>query len=114
MNYTDLVALGSAVSHLKVDMDSPTFILPDRKEDLTTMGIFISSLLLSIGGLLALMSEACRRSRCTKLNLFCVSCDREPLPVTDEALPPLEMQIRRSIKPRSVVVSPTNSVISNA
>ena len=107
-----MVALGSAVSHLKVQMDNPTIIIPNRGEDLTTYGIFISSLLLSLGGFVALTIEGCRRSRCTKLNLCCFECDRQPLPA-DDALPPLEMQIRRSIKTRSVI-SPTNSEVSDA
>ena len=91
-NYT--AALGDSTTYFRVEGD-PLVIYPNREEDLTTKGIFISSLLLSIGGLLALTSEACRRSRCTKLDLCCFQCNREVLPA-DADLPPLEMIVPRS------------------
>lgn len=90
-NYTALV--GDSPNYYRIEGE-PLIIYPNREEDLTTMGIFISSLLLSIGGLLALTSEACRRSRCSKLDLCCIKCDREVLPA-DEDLPPLEMVVPR-------------------
>ena len=104
-NYSALV--GDSTMYYRVDGD-PLIIYPNREEDLTTKAIFISSLLLSIGGLIALTSEACRRSRCTKLDLCCVKCDREILPA-DEALPPLEMVVPR----RSRGISSSNTEEEN-
>ena len=100
-NYT--AALGDSTSYYRIEGE-PLIIYPNRDEDLTSTGVFISSLLLSIGGLLALTSEACRRSRCSKLDLCCIKCDREVIPAEAD-LPPLEMVVPR----RSRGISSSNT-----
>jgi len=45
---------------------------------LSELGILISSVLLSVGGLVALVGEQCRRSRCTRINCSdCCQMDRD-------------------------------------
>ena len=48
---------------------------------LTELGIFISSLLLSLGGCIAISCDSMRRSRCTNIELSdCMKCNRAVLP----------------------------------
>ena len=49
----------------------------DQSENLTTIGIFVSSLLLSLGGCLALVIGELRKSRCTSLKCGQTSCVRD-------------------------------------
>ena len=61
-------------------MNTTSYYYETGKENLTTWGIFLSSLLLSLGGFCALTMEALRKSRCTKLECCGTSCVRPPLP----------------------------------
>jgi len=49
----------------------------DQSENLTTIGIFVSSLLLSLGGCLALVIGEVRKSRCININCGSTSCVRD-------------------------------------
>ena len=44
---------------------------------LTELGIFISSLLLSLGGCISVICSESRRSRCTKITLPCCDIERD-------------------------------------
>lgn len=50
----------------------------DREIDLGELSVFICSILLSLGGFIAIIASACRRSRCSKVGGCCgISCIRE-------------------------------------
>ena len=68
MNYTTL------------NNPTPTPILIQlNSNNLTELGIFISSLLLSISGCFAVVMASLRNSRCKKISLCkTISCVREP------------------------------------
>ena len=55
----------------------PLVITIDQKADLNLIGIFISSLLLSLSGLLAVLFSGLRNSRCNKIKCMGSSCTRE-------------------------------------
>ena len=74
------------MNHSAVLSNEPTFVeVPVQGENLTTLGIFISSLLLSLGSFFALTIEGYRRSRCTEIGVCCFECHRQPLPADIEA-----------------------------
>jgi len=52
-------------------------------ENLGSMGVFISSVLLSFGGFLAVLFSSLRNSRCSTVDCLCFKCDRENLVSTD-------------------------------
>ncbi len=53
----------------------------NQKENLGTIGVFASSLILSLGGFFSVVFASCRQSRCRDIKLFggCVECDRDTL-----------------------------------
>jgi hypothetical protein len=60
-------------------------IKQNKKEMLSELGIFISSVLLSLGGCIAISCSEMRRSRCTQISVSdCVKCNRDVIPVTTE------------------------------
>lgn len=55
--------------------------------DLGSISVFICSILLSLGGFIAILASACRRSRCTELGGCCgVKCIRDPVEEVDVAI----------------------------
>tara|TARA_R100001086_G_C11778279_1_gene242901 strand:- start:662 stop:886 length:225 start_codon:yes stop_codon:yes gene_type:complete len=50
---------------------------PHEKENLTTWGIFLSSLLLSIGGLFSMVMASIRNSKCKNVKCCGVGCVRD-------------------------------------
>ncbi len=44
---------------------------------LTELGIFVSSILLSLGGCISVICNESRRSRCTKISLPCCDIERD-------------------------------------
>ncbi len=49
----------------------------DQSENLTTIGIFVSSLLLSLGGCIAVILSEVRKSRCMEINCAGGNCVRD-------------------------------------
>ncbi len=67
---------------------SPTFppsvppnmiILQGTEENLGTLGVFLSSLLLSLGGCVAVVFSSLKQSRCKNISCCGIKCDRENL-----------------------------------
>jgi len=54
-------------------------IQPKNMENLGTIGVFASSLLLSLGGCIAVVFSSLRQSRCKNISCCGVSCQRENL-----------------------------------
>jgi len=55
--------------------------------DLGSISVFICSILLSLGGFIAILASACRRSRCTELGGCCgITCIRDPVDEVDVAI----------------------------
>lgn len=50
---------------------------PQRKEDLTSIGIFISSLILSIGGCITMILAQIQKSKCQQIKCLGLKCLRE-------------------------------------
>jgi hypothetical protein len=50
----------------------------------TELGIFISGLILSLGGCFAIVSSHIRRSNCSEIDCFCLKCYREDMGISDE------------------------------
>jgi len=51
--------------------------IPPRAEDLTTWGIFISSILLSGGAFISQVLAQIQKSKCKNINCCGFECDRE-------------------------------------
>lgn len=48
--------------------------------DLGVISVFICSILLSLGGFIAIIASSCRRSRCTEVGGCCgITCVRDPV-----------------------------------
>jgi len=69
--------MDSIASHLDPRNDNTIHFQMDQKESLTTIGIFVSSLLLSLGGCIAVILSEVRKSRCMKINCAGVNCVRD-------------------------------------
>lgn len=60
-----------------LDLNSPPIIY-EPQESLTTWGIFLSSLILSLSGGIAVVMSSIKQSRCSKINGCCgLTCTRE-------------------------------------
>ena len=59
------------------DADNTIHFQLDQSENLTTIGIFVSSLLLSLGGCIAVILSEVRKSRCMEINCAGGSCVRD-------------------------------------
>ena len=67
-------------SHLLNNMseEEPIIInVPTRVEDLTSIGIFISSILLSLGGCITMILAQFQKSKCKTIKLCGFDCKRE-------------------------------------
>jgi hypothetical protein len=64
-------------AHVSTQTPNIVHFQMDQTENLTTIGIFVSSLLLSLGGCLALVISEVRKSRCTQLKCGQTSCVRD-------------------------------------
>lgn len=52
----------------------------NQQPDLGVISVFICSILLSLGGFIAIIASSCRRSRCTKVGGCCgINCVRDPV-----------------------------------
>lgn len=55
--------------------------------DLGVISVFICSILLSLGGFIAMVASSCRRSRCTEVEGCCgIHCVRNPVEDTDPGI----------------------------
>lgn len=63
--------------------DTPPYIVIDKCDNnLTDLGIFLSSLLLSISGLIAVLCSSLRKSNCTTIKCGkCLALERDNLDV---------------------------------
>lgn len=59
----------------------PYTISISRSEDLTTWGIFLSSILLSVGGLFSMIMASIKQSKCKTVNCLGLHCVRENMDV---------------------------------
>lgn len=61
--------------------NAPDYVIiqPNTMENLGTIGVFASSLLLSLGGCIAVVFSSLRQSRCKNISCCGVSCQRENL-----------------------------------
>lgn len=63
---------------MTVPTPTPYNIIVESNNSLTEWGIFISSLLLSCGGFIAVVMQSFKSSRCKKISLCkSIECDRE-------------------------------------
>lgn len=66
------------------DSNSPVYIYPPNNSiNYTELGIFISGLILSVGGFLSLILGSIRRSNCKTVSCCCFNCKRENLDIQD-------------------------------
>ena len=61
---------------------TPIDININNKENLGTISVFISAILLSCGGFIAMMFSSLRSSRCVDVNCCGITCKRK-IPVID-------------------------------
>jgi hypothetical protein len=61
----------------------PIYIDIEGGVNYTELGIFISGILLSCGGFLALLLGNIRRSNCKEVNCLCFKCKRENLNIDE-------------------------------
>ena len=55
--------------------------------DLGVISVFICSILLSLGGFIAIIASSCRRSRCTEVGGCCgITCIRDPVVDNDPGI----------------------------
>ena len=55
--------------------------------DLGVISVFICSILLSLGGFIAIIASSCRRSRCTEVGGCCgITCVRDPVEDRDPGI----------------------------
>lgn len=69
--------MDSIASHLDPRNDNTIHFEMNQKESLTTIGIFVSSLLLSLGGCIAVILSEVRKSRCMEINCAGGNCVRD-------------------------------------
>ena len=69
--------MNSIASHLDPRNDNTIHFEMNQKESLTTIGIFVSSLLLSLGGCIAVILSEVRKSRCMEINCAGGNCVRD-------------------------------------
>ena len=69
--------MNTIASHLDPRNDNTVHFEMNQKESLTTIGIFVSSLLLSLGGCIAVILSEVRKSRCMEINCAGGSCVRD-------------------------------------
>lgn len=65
------------LSGIEIDGKSIIVNIPQREEDLTTYGIFISSILLSAGACISQVLSQIQKSKCKNINCLGFKCDRE-------------------------------------
>ena len=59
----------------------------ERELDLGVISVFICSILLSLGGFIAIIASSCRRSRCTEVGGCCgITCVRDPVEDNDPGI----------------------------
>jgi len=59
----------------------------EREVDLGVISVFICSILLSLGGFIAIIASSCRRSRCTEVGGCCgITCVRDPVEDNDPGI----------------------------
>lgn len=64
------------LSAIELDGKSIIINIPKRGEDLTTLGIFISSILLSAGACISQVLSQIQKSKCKNINFFGFRCER--------------------------------------
>tara|TARA_R110000787_G_scaffold286179_1_gene403582 strand:- start:751 stop:975 length:225 start_codon:yes stop_codon:yes gene_type:complete len=74
MNYT-VNSLHPSVTNIRISEDPGI--------NYTELGIFISGIILSTGGFIALILSNCRKSNCAKISCGCIEITRSNLDVDD-------------------------------
>lgn len=71
--------MNNTVASFEIDPSNPTINIntPPQKENLTTYGVFLSSLLLSIGGLFSMVMSSIRNSKCKNIKCCGMGCTRD-------------------------------------
>ena len=70
--------MNNSISTLTLDEPSVINVnSPEQNENLTTLGVFLSSLLLSVGGLFAMVMSSIRNSKCKNVKCCGLSCESE-------------------------------------
>ena len=67
----------------KIDNPSITLTLPQQPINYTELGIFISGLILSVGGFCSLMLGNCRTSNCSSIKCGCIKIERNNLEIEE-------------------------------
>ena len=67
----------------KVDNHPITLTLPQQPINYTELGIFISGLILSVGGFCSLMLGNCRKSNCSSIKCGCIKIERNNLEIEE-------------------------------
>lgn len=58
-------------------LGSSMVVIDRERENLTTWGIFLSSLLLSCGGFIAIVFDSIKKSKCSVIDCGCTKCTRD-------------------------------------
>ena len=83
MNYSFYVNTPNNPIVKNLSTTQPIYIDFERGVNYTELGIFISGILLSCGGFLALLLGNIRRSNCKEVNCLCFKCKRENLKIEE-------------------------------
>ena len=68
----------------KISNEPPIYIYPPQNNiNYTELGIFISGLILSVGGFLSLLLGSIRRSNCKTVACCCFKCKREDMDIPE-------------------------------
>ena len=65
------------ISNFELNDKNIIINIPPRGEDLTTWGIFISSILLSSGACISQVLSQIQKSKCKNINFLGFGCDRD-------------------------------------
>lgn len=75
---------GKITEGLKITEGPPIYVYPPQNNiNYTELGIFISGIILSVGGFLSLILGSVRRSNCKTITCGCIKCFREDLDIQD-------------------------------
>lgn len=67
----------SYISYLLDEQRPITVNVPKREEDLSSIGIFVSSIILSVGGCITMLLAQVQKSKCKTVSCLGLRCVRE-------------------------------------
>ena len=77
-NITDPRNLSNYSNYSNYSNDSKIiYVMKENEWDLGEISVFISAVLLSLGGFIAIVASNIRRSRCVSINCGCTRCTRK-------------------------------------